>query len=108
MTGHQRIVAMRRQGLKPSVVWVADYPEAVNDGLTIRVDEQDTPELLDLRFLVGTTVTVESFNDQRLQRLAKACAQHARRVIAVLFEQRGYRFEVTQITDTQGALAWPN
>ncbi|NVO06462.1 MAG: hypothetical protein HXX19_11275, partial [Rhodoferax sp.] len=55
MTGHEAITAMRRNGMKPAFVWVSDYPHRNPDNLTVNV-HGDTPEMLDLRFLVGTTV----------------------------------------------------
>lgn len=103
MTGHEPIWALRRAGRKPAFVWVSDFPWAVLDGVTVRVTGE-VPELLDLRFLVGTTTIVEAATAQRAQRIAAACHGLAARVIANVYDGR----DVTQITDTQGVLTWPN
>lgn len=110
MTGHQHILALRRRGYKPSVVWVVDDPEntCIDHDLTVRIEAHDTPELLDLRFLVGTTAVVDGDDDKRVDRLASACGAHAARVISNTFTRRGYRSELTRVTDTQGVFTWPN
>lgn len=105
MTGDRELLAMRRSGRKPAYVWVSDFPDTTLDGFTVRV-AGDSPELLDLRFLVGTTVIVEGGDSARVERLAKACQQVARRVIASTFAKaRGY-WEVVKTTDTEGVMTW--
>lgn len=110
MTGHQRIIAMRRAGRKPTAVWVSDFPgplaELQGDAMVVRV-AGESPELLDLRFLVGTLVIVEGGQAERVRRIAKACAAHARRVVASVIEPIDGRQEVTAITDTQEEMTWP-
>lgn len=107
MTGQEPILAMRRAGHRPEFVWVSDFPTATLDGLTVRVG--DTPELEDFRFLVGVTAIVEGQDPARVDRIAKACQPIAKRVIAsVITPINEYRWEVTRVTDTEGALTWPN
>ena len=101
MTGDREIIAMRRAGQKPSVVWVTDHPQKPIDGLTVCV-HGDTPELLDLRFLVGVTVLADSPDLKRLQRIIDACKQHAKRVVGTQF--LGY--EPIRIIDTEGHMTW--
>lgn len=108
MTGQDTILAMRRAGRRPDFVWVSDFAQATLDGLTVRV-AGDTPELLDLRFLVGVTALVDGSDPARVQRIAKACQQVAKRVIASVIQPvNEVRWETRQITDTEGALTWPN
>jgi hypothetical protein len=104
MKGHENILALRRAGRKPAYVWVEDHAKVLlDDGLTVCV-HGDTPELLDLRFLFGTTALVSSPSAERAHRLSAECAKYAKRVIATVIPGR----EVTQITDTDGKFVWPN
>jgi hypothetical protein len=102
MTGHQPILALRRAGKKPLFVWVSDFTWALLDGLTVSV-AGDTPELLDLRFLRGTTAVVTAGSAERADRIAAACAAYARRVITNVWDGR----DVVRVTDTDGAMTWP-
>ncbi len=104
MTGDREILAMRRAGMKPAFVWVSDFPFAFLDGCTVRVDG-DVPELLDLRFLAGTTVIVEGPDAGRVERLAAACRATASRVIASTLSNASGWWEVTSTTDTEGLIA---
>lgn len=108
MNGHQPILAMRRAGHKPEFIWVSDFQTAMLDGLTVRVSD-DTPELEDFRFLVGVTALVEGQDQDRVERIAKACQPFAKRVIASVIQPvNDVRWETKRITDTDGALTWPN
>ena len=102
MTGHEPILAMRRAGSKPLYVWLTDHAKVTPHPLTVRIQPQDVPEQLDLRFLVGVTALVEGADPARVQRLADACRPIARRVIATTSRGR----DVLRITDTDGALTW--
>lgn len=102
MTGADAIVNLRRAGKKPVAVWVSTFPDAMLDGMTVRVAETDIPEALDLRFLVGLTAIVEGDNPARVDRIAKACQAHAKRVIASTHGGR----KVVRVTDTEGVLSW--
>jgi hypothetical protein len=104
MTGQEPILALRRAGSKPLFVWLADHPKTIAHELTVRIQPQDVPEQLDLRFLVGVTVLVEGEVPERVERLAAACGRIARRVIATTSRGR----DVLRITDTEGAMQWPN
>jgi hypothetical protein len=102
MTGERPILALRRAGKKPVIVWVSDFAWALLDGLTVSV-ACDTPELLDLRFLRGTTAVVTAASPERADRIGTACAAFARRVITNVFDGR----DVVRVTDTDGVMAWP-
>lgn len=106
MNGHQHILELRRSGQKPACVWVSDFPDCTPDGFTVCVTG-DTPELEDFRFLVGLKVIVEGQDHQRVDRIAKACAKFAARVIASVIQPiNEMRWEVTSVTDTEGVLSW--
>lgn len=108
MTGHQPILAMRRAGRKPEFVWVSDFADCTLDGLTVRISG-DTPELEDFRFLVGVTALVEGSDPQRVERIAKACAPIAKRVIASVIQPvNEVRWETRRVTDTEEVMTWPN
>lgn len=107
MTGDQSIRAMRKAGHKPTHVWVSDFPDALLDGLTVKV-HGDTPETIDLRFLVGCTAIVEGDNPQRVARIEQACKDaQASRVIASTHRRTGNgRDDVVQISDSEGVMTW--
>jgi hypothetical protein len=102
MTGQDSILAMRRRGKAPAFVWVSDRRTAFLSGLTVRLDPADIPEALDLRFLVGLTALVDGGDPERVDRIAKACAAVAKRVIA----NTTAGFHTVRITDTEGVMTW--
>lgn len=109
MTGHEVILDLRRNGLKPAYVWLQDAGIAPTN-LSVSLAKTDNPEALDLRFLIGTTVLAESENRERLGRMLRACmAAKARRVIATHY-RKSVPFndvEILETTDTEGELTWP-
>lgn len=102
MKGHQPIIAMRRSGRKPAFVTLTDHDVRWLSGLTVSV-LGDTPELLDLRFLVGTTVLVEGPDQARVDRIFEACRPIAARVIGTTIPDK----TVTRVIDTAGVATWP-
>lgn len=77
MKGHDNIIAMRRAGQRPALVFINDYPCAVDwldrmDHATVDVSG-DQPEWLDLRFLVGLRVSITGSTEKRAKRLMEAC-----------------------------------
>ena len=108
MTGHKTLIAMRRSGLKPPFVVVTDGVKCIEADYTVEVGDEETPEVMDLRFLVGCTVMVGGINSQRVDRIAKACvAAKAGRVIATTHKKTGpMRLEITRIIDTEGVMNW--
>lgn len=106
MNGHEPIRALRQQGFKPAYVWLQDSGLIPTDH-AVTLAKTDIPEALDLRFVVGTTVLVESASKDRLTRLSQACVDaRAARVIASLHAGPDAHFEVTEITDTEGVMTW--
>lgn len=111
MIGHLPILAMRRSGRKPNAVWVSDFPdcmlaESITDSQTVRV-AGDTPELLDLRFLLGVEqVHVEGPDPDRVRRVAAACQAFAKVVVASTMQVVNSRWEVIHLT-YNGEVLWP-
>jgi len=104
VTGQDQIIALRRKGFAPRYVWVSDRPSRFLDGSTVRLSPQDVPEQQDWRFLVGLTAIVEGAQADRVARIAAAVQPIARRVITTTCPGR----DVTNITDTEALLTWPN
>lgn len=115
MTGQDQIIKLRRQGLSPGFVWVDDCALCLDDGAHVTLDARDVPEQQDWRFLVGLHVMVAGDNPGRVQRIADACAEYAKRVIASTHSINHEKLDwlgrpattVVRITDTQGVLTWP-
>lgn len=105
MTGQEKIIALRRSGKSPRTVWVNDFASHTFGGNTVSLTPADVPEQQDWRFVVGLTVVISSENQERMARIAAACAQFAKRVIANLHATGNP--QLLQVTDTEGALTWP-
>jgi len=84
MRGVDNIVAMRKRGLKPAVVWVEMLPmlrwareltRQAGRYVDIHVDPSDVPAIqrADLRCLVGLRVMVNGPDDDSTEKVAKAC-----------------------------------
>ena len=88
MRGHEPIIAMRQGGTKPTIVFINDFPCAASrdwqnpgdkygetwpaDHATVSTDG-DQLSSLDLRFVVGLTVSISSHSEGRAKALfAKA------------------------------------
>ena len=81
MRGHEAIIRMRKeQGKKPPFVFINDYPcqtDWFEDGAGhARISVHgDKLENLDLRFLVGLSVSVSAASEKRAKALFEACKQ---------------------------------
>lgn len=105
MNGHQRIIAMRRGGIKPTVVWVNDMagyaPDADDKAVAVSV-HGDTPEMLDFSFLQGIDrVILESASQARIDRLIPVLMAHVRSVWATTWQDENTPRSV-RITKTEG------
>lgn len=111
MTGQETILSLRRSGRSPRTVWVNDFLCAAVDGVTVSLSPADVPEQQDWRFVFGLTVVVSAYSDERAVRIAAACGQFAKRVIANLHDPvsvtYGHTFPILSVTDTAGVLTWP-
>lgn len=81
MRGHEAIIDMRKQGRRPAVVFLNDYPCAAelewssySEHATVEVCG-DQPELLDLRFVIGMRVSISAETVDRAKRFMEACKQ---------------------------------
>lgn len=73
MRGHQPLIEMRMKRQKPDVVFLNDFSCDVNwqefdDAVTI-CTHGDILQTLDLRFLVGLTVSISGATEQRAKQL---------------------------------------
>jgi hypothetical protein len=115
MRGHEPLIAMRMRGMTPSTVelmvdqrmpsWFwREWPTERHPGEPIHarilVGETDSPQLLDLRCLIGLTVQVNGPNPERVATVAQACTDAG--AARVITSCNG------AFTDTEGVLTWPN
>lgn len=119
MRGHLALIAMRQRGAKPDLVWLETNPErdpCCDDWLEItpkhahlQFDPEESPARVDLRCVVGLTVSISGSNLKRVRATRDACiAAGAKRVIASTTRQIGNdefpAFQVMELTDTDGHL----
>lgn len=119
MRGQHDLIAMRCKGVIPNLVFVE------TDGLDIRhdrlfpvdpeylylhIDPSERASRLDLRCLVGLTCVVTGCKAERVDDITAACtkAGSARVIAHTLEPMRHGEFACLRITDTTGALTWPN
>ena len=79
MHGHEPLIAMRKAGRKPTMVFLSDFSEKSNwhetgDHPEITV-YHDVPERADLRFLVNLNVTITASSKARAKALLAACVK---------------------------------
>lgn len=122
MRGHQDLIAMRRRGYVPHVVFIDIGQDRLWDGWVERtpwsahlcVGESEQPSRADLRCVVGLTVSVHGEDAARVHALRDACIEaRAARVIATVSRcthdvLKYERFECSEVTDTAGVMTWPN
>lgn len=74
MRGHEHIIELRKAGRKPKIVFLNDWPCKTDwfetaDHATVSLNG-DPLSSLDLRFLVGLTVSISSQSESRAKALA--------------------------------------
>lgn len=79
MRGHEGIIDMRKQGKRPAIVFLNDYPCSAEldwrqwgDHATVEV-HGDQPEWIDLRYLIGLRVSITAATVERAKRFMEAC-----------------------------------
>lgn len=117
MRGQDAIIAMRQRGKKPALVFLdllrdhapmpawRDWPEVSPAIPTVWVQDDDTPERLDLRFVIGLSVVISGRDAGRVESLKQAAIDAgAQRVIAatLTLDESGQEHRVVSITDTAG------
>ena len=105
MRGVENIVRMRRNGMKPSVVWVEMMPmqqwtRVLTDRAARHVDIHLTPRdiasigLADLRCLNGIAhVLVNGPADASTERVARACSKAGAKVVEAFFYDRSKPYD---------------
>lgn len=83
MRGADKLIELRRSGRRPAVVFLNDYPThaAYLDGTTVDISGDDLSGL-DLRFLVGLTVSTGATTEKRAMAILEACKHAGAAVVA--------------------------
>jgi len=87
MRGHEPLIAMRKAGRRPACVFLndflcqTDWPQ-YGDSATVSI-HGDAPETLDLRFLVGMTVSVLATDENRARTILEACKAAGAEIVAI-------------------------
>ena len=88
MRGHDKLIDMRKKGLRPPLVFLSDYrtdprlASEVFDGSVIEI-AGDPIESLDLRFLVGLRVSAGATTESRARAILEACKRAGASMVAV-------------------------
>lgn len=93
MRGHDTIIALRRRGIMPSIVFINDYPCDVdwfkfNDHAKVEILPTEAVDRLDMRFVIGMTVSISSENLERAQAISQACKSAGAAVVAAGCSQK--------------------
>ena len=100
MRGHESLIAMRRKGHRPGMVFVwcgddqlkewADWPQASPHRAHIEVADSDQLAGLDWRCVVGMTVLVQGLSKSRVMSVCHQCLENgAKRVLAAFLGHSG-------------------
>ena len=124
MRGHEKIIAMRKRGKRPTVVFIDCDPDnsplpawrdwnEVSPGLpSVQIDPDDVPHRLDLRFVIGMIAIVSGSDPMRVRAVEFAAREHgAERVIGsevVPDDHANCGFVTTEVRDSKGCATWPN
>jgi hypothetical protein len=94
MRFHAPLIALRQRGKRPeSVFLLVDctdaedgcWPERDSGHARIAIDATDDPKRLDLRFLVGSTVHVQGFDERRIEAAFRAAVTAGAAQVAAVF-----------------------
>ena len=99
MHGNEPIIAMRKRGTSPKVVFLNEYPcptdwTEFHEYATVEIKPTDAIEALDLRFLIGLTVSISGSTIERAKRIAEACKAAGATTVAtgcVESDERGFK-----------------
>ncbi len=105
MKGHEDIIRLRQEGLKPIWVYVNDFPcetDWYKQGLPATVCVAGKPLYgLDMRFLVGLHVVANADTEKRAKELFEAIKRSGAEFVAgVEFQPGKHSIEQTGWTDT--------
>ena len=120
MRGHEALIAMRRRGMVPAMVFLHDEfpfdcrdwqerPESIAHAV-IHFEPDDRPARADLRFVVGLMVLVSFHDAARMRATVLACeAAGAKRVVGTAIRHiRHDLYETLAAIDTSGDQSWRN
>jgi len=99
MKGHENLINMRLAGKKPQAVWfyLRDYPEfkyhwdSYSGGYAmpeVFVSPDDNIKLLDLRFVVGMTVHVIGWHNDRIKDICEALINAKAKVVYAVVDSK--------------------
>lgn len=86
MRGHEKLIAMRKAGMRPAIVFLNDFIcptnwfETGDKHVTVSV-VGEALHRVDLRFLVGLTVSATSYDESRAKALLQACQRAGAAVV---------------------------
>ena len=86
MKGHLPLIAMRKAGARPAIVFLNDFDcptnwfETGDKHVTVSVAGEPLNRV-DLRFLVGLTVSATSYDESRAKDLMQACQRAGAAVV---------------------------
>ena len=87
MRGQDKIIEMRKNHLVPEIVFLNDFECNTdwfekNDHATVSLSNKDVPQMLDLRFLVGLTVSISGSTEKRAKDLFEMVKKAGARTVA--------------------------
>ena len=88
MHGHDKIIAMRKRGIAPAIVFINDFAcdtdwPKFHEHATVQILPSETIEALDFRFTVGLTVSISGSTLERSKRIAEACRTAGADTVAI-------------------------
>lgn len=112
MIGHLGIIEMRQRRQAPAWVWISETGDdwgKFNDAMpTVVIEKNERLEGLDLRWCVGLNISIAAVGGRAKQLCEAFKKYNPKRMICTTFEKiDGFMpFGVTDITDTDEAMAW--
>jgi hypothetical protein len=106
--GETELKQMRLEGRAPSLLWIDLDSIHIPSAEHLRIDSTEPLSSLDLRSLQGLVVNISGCHPERVRAIGKACEEvGARRVLTNTHQQQpDGRFEVVEVTDTEGFFTW--
>lgn len=95
MRGHENLIQLRKEGKVPKIVFLNDYPCQTDwfehaDHATV-CTAGDPISSLDLRFLVGLTVSISASTESRAKALFTKAKWFGAKTVAACHVQQGVR-----------------
>lgn len=96
MKGHEKLIAMRKAGKRPVIVFLNDFPcktdwfETGDKHVTVCI-HGDSIERSDLRFLTGCMVSATGATENRAKALLEACKRVNAKVVGACEARKSFR-----------------